>query len=94
MKSQKQTCAELYKEAYPRDHLWWLLRKYGEKIDRLEKERDQLKMDYQKFNDAMQRIQKAQSDLNDALRDIFMAVSKEEMAPYYGKMEDEGEEQS
>ena len=51
-------------------------------------------MDYQKFNDAMQRIQKAQNDLNQALRDIFMAVSKDEMAPYYGKMEDEGEEQS
>ena len=51
-------------------------------------------MDYQKFNDAMQRIQKAQSDLNDALGDIFMAVSKEEMEPYYGKMENEGEEQS
>lgn len=51
-------------------------------------------MDYQKFNDAMQRIQNAQKDLNEALRDIFMAVSKEEMGPYYGKMEDEGENES
>ena len=51
-------------------------------------------MDYQKFNDAMQRIQNAQKELNEALSDIFMAVSKEEMKPYYGKMEDEGEEQS
>lgn len=51
-------------------------------------------MDYQKFNDAMQRIQNAQKELNEALGDIFMAVSKEEMEPYYGKMEDEGENES
>lgn len=51
-------------------------------------------MDYEKFNDAMCRLRQAEEMLNQALRDIYVAINKADMKPTYGPELQESEDQS
>ena len=43
-------------------------------------------MNYEKFNDAMIRLRKAEEDLNKALQDVYVAIYMKDKDPMYGKM--------
>lgn len=49
-------------------------------------------MNYEKFNDAMCRLRQAEENLNEALRDVYVAICMKDKDPMYGKMIEDKED--